>query len=201
MLKKCFLKINRFLYPISIGVVVLLLLSANRVKIPYTPYECIVWELKANEGYRPNWYPDGWVRGRKAYSIGFGWNDQGKRRRHEIEKYTRDGKVTFDEALKITLMEIDKYGQLNKDPYKNAALRLYSYNCGPTSDGSRLGKCCGARWGCGNSNPEIRKSHNRRRKFELALWNHDVKTITEVCDRNREKIIHVILTLKSQGDL
>lgn len=192
---------HRFLYPMSCLIVIGLLLSANRIKIPYSPYELLVWELKANEGYSPTWYPDGYVRGRKAHSIGFGWNDQGNRRRGEIKQFTRDGKVSFDEALQITILELNKYGTLHKDPYKNVALKLYSYNCGLTKDGSRLGKCCGSKWGCGNKDKDIRKSHNRRRKFELALWNKDVRKIEKMTEENREKLKNLIIILKSRGKL
>lgn len=173
-------------------VVICSFMAANSVKIPYSPYQLLVWELKANEGYRSNWYPDGYVDGRKAYSIGFGWNDLGKRRRNEIAEFTKDGSVSYDEATKITIREIQKYGKLHKDPYKNVALQLYSYNCGPTSNGQRLGKCCGAKWGCGNANRNIRISHGRRRKFEMALWNHDLKTIMQVTESNKEKVAHLI---------
>ena len=104
------INVGRVTYPLSIAIVIFLLLSANHVKMPGSPYELMVWELKAGEGYRSWWYPDGWVRGKKAYSIGFGWNDQGRRRRAEISKYTNDGEVDFGEALQISLYEISKYG-------------------------------------------------------------------------------------------
>lgn len=180
--------VNKFIYPISWAVVLLMILSANRVQMPGTPYELLVLELKANEGYRSWWYRDGYVKGRQAYSIGFGWNDQGKRRRNEVYKWTRDGKVTYDEALEITLMEIGKYGRLHKDPYKNVALKLYSYNCGLTTDGRELGGCCGYRKGCGNKSSNIRKCHNRMRKFEIALWNRDINSLIKYHDENKEKV-------------
>lgn len=174
----------------------IMLMSANtQPKLKYTPYQILVWELKANEGYRSWWYEDGFgENGKRAYSIGFGWNDLGKVRRAEIKEFTRDGKVTFDEALKITLYEIAKYkkinkgNDLNKDPLKNLALQLYSYNCGFTNSGKRLGKCCGAKWGCGNKNKNIKKSHGRRRQVELALWNHDIRQIEHFTSENQSKL-------------
>jgi len=179
-----------------------LFVNANIVpKIKYTPYQILVWEIKANEGYRSWWYPDGYNRGRRAYSIGFGWNDLGNRRRGEISKYTEDQKVTFDEALEITLKEIQKYGQLHKDPYKNLALQLYSYNCGPTNTGASLGHCCNASKGCGSNNANVRKQHNSRRKFELALWNHDMAGIAARTESNREKVQTLLQILKSRGEL
>jgi hypothetical protein len=179
-----------------------LFVNANTIpKIKYTPYQMLVWEIKANEGYRSWWYPDGYVRGRRAYSIGFGWNDLGNRRRGEIAQYTKDRKVTFDEAMEITLKEISKYGQLHKDPYKNLALQLHSYNCGPTTKGSDLGHCCGAKKGCGSSSADVREQHNARRRFELALWNHDVLNITIRTEANRNKLQTYLQILKSRGDI
>lgn len=190
---------NRILYGFSCIAVIGIFLAANRVNIPYTPYQILVWEIKANEGYRSWWYPDGYVRGRRAYSIGFGWNDQGRRRRHEIKKFTHDGKVTFQEATEISLYEIKKYGTLHSDPYKNLALQLYSYNCGLTKDGRKLGGCCGFKRGCGNDNHDIRPLHNRRRKFEIALWKKDVPTIMKYTEGNLDRLQRDIKFLKRRG--
>lgn len=171
------------------------LLSANRQeKLPFTPYQLLVWEIKANEGYRPWWYKDGMVRGKQSYSIGFGWNDQGRRRK-EISQFTKDGKVTYDEATQITLKEIAKYGKLHSDPLKNLALQLYSYSRGLVKSGSALGKCCGGKSGCGSSNRNVRKSHNQRRQFELALWNHDSNFIINRVNENKSKIQKILMTL------
>lgn len=179
-----------------------ILLAANKVPpMEYSPYQILIWEIKANEGYRSWWYPDGYVQGRKASAIGFGWNDCGNRRRGEIKEFTRDHNVTFDEALIITLREVKKYGTLNKDPYKNLALQLYSYNCGPTKNGSKLGKCCGAKWGCGSKSKNVRKGHNRRRKFELALWNHDSSEIRRYTEENKKKLSIMLPILKAKGQL
>ena len=175
-------------------------MNANKCpRIKYTPYQILAWELKANEGYRPTWYRDGFVNGRKAYSIGFGWNDQGQRRRHEIREFVRDGKVTFEEATEITLMELRKYGTLHNDPYRDLALKLYSYNCGLTKDARRLGKCHGGRNGCGHKDANVRKAHNRRRKFELALWKHDFGTVLNYTEENRDKLRGYIAQLKQRG--
>lgn len=169
------------------------LVAANKPikneKLKYSPYQIMVWEIKANEGYRSWWYKDGMVRGKQAYSIGFGWNDQGCRRRNEIKEFTKDGKVTFNEATTITIKELDKYGRLHKDDLKNNALRMYSYARGLTKNGSSLGKCCNASWGCGNPDKNIRKGHNRRRRFELACWRHDYATINQMTEENLQKLI------------
>lgn len=188
---------------ISLVVCVLFLfLNANTApKIKYTPYQILVWELKANEGYRSWWYPDGTVRGRQSYSIGFGWNDLGNRRRKEIAKYTADKKVTFDEALEISLKEVSKYGRLHPDPLKNLALQLYSYNCGLAKSGKCLGHCCGSSRGCGSSKKNVRLVHNQRRKFELALWNHDVVNIMARTESNKDKLTTYVQTLKNRGEL
>lgn len=179
------MKVN--LHLISCIIFAVFFLSANsQPKLKYSPYQILVWEIKANEGYRSWWYKDGkhWKTGKQRYSIGFGWNDCASwKRRQEIKKFTQDGKVTFNEAKDITLLEISKYKKLNKDkdlnkdPLKNLALQLYSYNCGFTNKGSSLGKCCGGTWGCGSVKSNVRKSHNRRRQFELALWNHDIRMV------------------------
>jgi len=190
-----------------------LFLNANiSPKLKYTPYQILVWEIKANEGYKSWWYKDGFNRGKQAYSIGFGWNDLGNRRRNEISEYTSDKRVTFQEATEITLKEIKKYGKLHKDPYRNLALQLYSYNCGPTKSGASLGHCCGSNKGCGYHLKKqcrgvkchacnVKKMHNERRKFELALWNHDIINIMVRTEKNKSKLQTYVQTLKSRGDL
>lgn len=179
----------------------IILMSANTHKFEYTPYQMLIWEIKANEGYRSWWYPDGrGQNGRQAYSIGFGWNDLGNVRRNEIKQFTKDRKVTFDEAMTITLREIAKYGRLHQDPYKNLALQLYSYNCGLTNSGASLGKCCGSRSGCGSPNKNIRKAHNRRRRFELALWSHEWKSVRKYTEQNQSKLAIYLPILKSRGE-
>lgn len=193
---------------------ILLFANANiSPKLQYSPYQILVWEIKANEGYKSWWYPDGYNRGKRAYSIGFGWNDLGQRRRKEIAKYTHDGKVTFDEATEISIKEINKYGTLNKDPLKNLALQLYSYNCGLTKSGASLGHCCGGSRGCGAHIGisckgkkkchacNVVKMHNERRAFELALWRHDFVNILSRTERNREKMNVNIQILKGRGEL
>lgn len=181
-------RLNTFIYVSGVTAILFIFLAANVHSPKYSPYQILVWELKANEGYEPWWYRDG-----KGHSIGFGWNDLGGKRRSEIKQYTKDGKVTFEEATTITLMELNKYGKLHNDPYKNLALKLYSYNCGLTKSGKRLGKCCKGKWLCGRKNPSIRKSHNRRRKFELALWNHDMDYVYKESEKNKNKIITKII--------
>ena len=174
---------------------IIALLSANsQPKLKYTPYQIMAWEIKANEGFVDHWYPDGKVYNRKlnrklqSYSIGFGWNDQGCRR-HETKPFLNsNGRISFDNATKLTCYEIDKYGRLHNDDLKNVALRLYSYSRGLTKNGSRLGGCCGSKSGCGNDVKNIRKSHNRRRQFELACWNHDTRKILEMTEENLKKI-------------
>jgi hypothetical protein len=179
---------NKIVYNLAVISIIGIFLAANTLKLKYTPYQILVWELKANEGYSSTWYKDGIVRGRQAYSIGFGWNDQGNRRRHEIKEYLTDGRISYNEATAITVRELKKYGKLHSDPYKNLALQLYSYNCGLTKSGSSLGKCCHASKGCGSSNKNIRKSHNRRRKMELALWNHNFQYVEQITEENKLKV-------------
>lgn len=163
----------------------------------YTPYQILIWEIKANEGYQSWWYKDGIVRGKQAYAIGFGWNDQGNRRRNEIKEYTRDHKVTYDEAMQISLYEIDKYGKIHVDPLRNVALQLYSYSRGPIRDGRKLGRCCNGTRGCGRRNPDIRAVHNRRRTLELALWNHEYAVIDSLTEINKGKVQQLIQQYKN----
>ena len=182
--------------------VIFLLINANKMeKLEYTPYQMLIWEIKANEGYRDWWYKDGHVKGKQAYSIGFGWNDQGGVRRKEIAKFTSDRKVTFQEATQITLKEIQKYGTLHPDPLRNLALQLYSYNCGLVKTGSKLGKCHDGKWGCGSPNADIRKAHNRRRMYELALWKHDLVNIQKYTEANKDRLTTYISKLKQRGTI
>jgi hypothetical protein len=177
------------LFRIGFGCVCFLgLLAANsQPKLKYTPYQILAWEIKANEGFSDHWYPDGIVRGKQSYSIGFGWNDQG-RRRDEAVSFLTNGKITFENATRLTCYEIDKYGRLHTDDLKNVALQLYSYSRGLTKNGSKLGGCCDSKFGCGNISKNVRYSHNRRRQFELACWNHDNQTIIEMTEGNLKKI-------------
>lgn len=168
--------------------------SESKERLKYSTYQLRSWEIKANEGFVPRWYKDGMVYNRKlrrkvqTYSIGFGWNDQGVRR-HEAKPFLNpDGTITFDKATDLTNSEIKKYGVLNNDPLKNLALQLYSYSRGLTNKSSSLGHCCGATRGCGHPNGDVRKSHNRRRKFELACWNHDYALINKMTEENIQKI-------------
>lgn len=186
---------------LCIAASIMFLAASKKPKPQYSPYQILVWEIKANEGYRSWWYRDGTVQNRPAHSIGFGWNDCGNRRRKEIKQYTQDGKVTFNEAMIITMKEIAKYGTLHRDPYRNVALQLYSYNCGLTSDGNRLGRCCGAKWGCGSAKKNVRKAHNIRRKFELALWRHDYDAVCGHTEANQRKLQRLIVHLKENGQL
>ncbi len=197
------MKTNRLLGVSACILFFIIFMAANvepQTKLRYTPYQILMWEIKANEGYRSWWYRDGTVQNRIAHSIGFGWNDCGNRRRKEIAQFTKDGKVTFDEAMTITLREIEKYGKLHSDPYKNLALQLYSYNCGLTKKGSSLGHCCHSKKGCGSPKQNVRKSHNRRRQFELALWNHRWTDVVRYTEQNKTKLQTYLPILKSRGE-
>jgi hypothetical protein len=154
-----------------------------------------------HEKYKQWFGPGGHVEGKQAYSIGFGWNDQGGTRRNEIAKFTSDRKVTFQEATQITLKEIQKYGTLHPDPLRNLALQLYSYNCGLVKSGGRLGKCCGGKWGCGRKDADIKKAHTRRRMYELALWKHDFVNIQKYTEANKDKLTTYISKLKQRGTI
>lgn len=190
------MKIN-LVYLISIAICASALMAANsQPKLPYTPYEILMWEIKANEGYSPHWYKDGFVNGKQSYSIGFGWNDQGSsERRKEIAQYTRDGSVSYDEAGKITLYEIKKYGRLHPGDLKNTAMQLYSYSRGLTKNINRLGGCCTWKNGCGSKTKWVKKAHNRRRALEMALVHHDNRKIIEMTEENKVKIQKIRMSL------
>ena len=182
--------IDRIAYFISATSIVVIFLAANKKersesKALFTPYQIIAFEIKATEGFSPKWYEDGFVRGKKSYSIGYGWNDQGSRR-NEIKGLLEGNRISKKNATILMNRELEKYGRLHEDPYKDAALKLYSYNRGLTTNPRKLGKCCNGRSGCGSRNRNIRTTHNKRRKFELALWNHDWKTINEHTELNRQ---------------
>lgn len=179
------------------AIVAALFMAANRVEVKkYTPYQLLVWEIKANEGYRSWWYRDGSAiidgKRRASHSIGFGWNDCGGTRRSRIKEFTRDGKVTYEEALQITLNELGRYGKLHSDPYTDIAMKLYAYNCGKITSPKQLGKCHNGtnvkNKRCGDPRPNVRKAHNRRREFELALRNHNWQLIHEFTERNRSRV-------------
>lgn len=181
-------------------------MSANRVHVKkYSPYQLLSWEIKANEGYRSWWYRDGYDKkqGKPRYSIGFGWNDCGNiSRRNSIKKYTADGKVTYSEALEITLRQINSYGKLHADPYKDLALKLYSYNCGRITSGKSLGKCHNGKNSrnkrCGHPNPDVRKHHNARREYELALWRHDWVNIQDRTEENIAKVKSQLISVRGR---
>lgn len=176
-------------------IVVATLISANRVSVKrYSIYQMKVWELKAREGYVPWWKTDGKVYNRKlrkrvqSYSIGFGYNDQGTlARRKAIAKYTADGKVTYSEAMTISL-SLDVWDRkYHGDPLTNLAMQLYAYNRGTISNPSQLGRCCGGKKGCGHSSRSVRRSHNPRRAFEVALKRHDWIAIQAHVEENQKK--------------
>lgn len=193
------------IYIISWILFAVFFMSANRIHVKkYSPYQLLVWEIKANEGYRSWWYQDGFDRktGKTRYSIGFGWNDcASAKRRESIKRFTEDGKVTYQEALTITLSQIDSYGKLHADPYKDLALKLYSYNCGLTTDWRRLGKCHHGKnvrnKRCGHPNPAVRKHHNKRRELELALWRHDWLSVQERAEENIAKVKYQLIKVRT----
>lgn len=189
---------SKFLHGISIVLFAFIFLNANKTALKRpTPYQIMAWEIKASEGYRSWWYKDGIIyqpklkRNVQTYSIGYGYNDQGlKSRRLAIARYTADGKVTKEEAWMITEMVFNRMGTLHSDPFKNAALKLYSYNRGLITTGSKLGRCCGARKGCGHDKKSVRKSHNPRRNLEMALWTKNWPVISERTENNRQIILN-----------
>lgn len=190
-------------YVLSWIFMIFIVMAANRVDVKrFNVWQMRVWALKAEEGYRSWWYPDGVTPdGRRKYSIGLGWNDCGSRsRRQKIAKYTADRKVTYEEATEIAVHEIEKWGKLHSDPYVNLAMQLYSYNCGPIRSVSKLGKCHGGlnvrNKRCGHSDPDVRIAHNRRREYELALKNHDWIKIEQMTEDNRKKVVNIIRKLR-----
>ena len=199
--------VTRVIYYLMWIMFISIFIAANKTDIKkYSPYTVLAWEIKANEGYRSWWYPDGHfiVNGKRknSFSIGFGWNDLGTTRRHEVKQYTADGKVTIDEAWAITLKEINKWPRFHNDDYKNLAMQLYSYNCGRIRSSSQLGKChngtnarnkrcghwCKSNGKNGHKCINVRKAHNVRRELELALWKHDWIAIYNRSEENREKV-------------
>lgn len=155
--------------------------KANKLPNSYTPYQVKIWTIKATEAYRPTWYPDGPGK----YSIGLGYNDWGTHaRRKEIA--WAGPHVSYPEALKITLGELDKMKVNIKDPWVKAAFQLHIYNTGKCKSVQDLRGCCGASVGCGSSNKNVRKSHKPRRKLEYAMATHDFQTVYQMAAEFQE---------------
>lgn len=154
--------------------------------IGYTPYELMMTYTKAHEGYSETWYKDGKVKnGKISYSIGYGINDHAcKDRRHEIRKTYMVGNETNKELASKAVADYfkDKKKRLNEsDIFKETASLLHIYNRGSFK---HIGRCCGKKSGigCGSPNRDIKASHTKRRKFEYALWHHNIEYVK--CEMN-----------------
>lgn len=169
-------------------------LAANKVKVKrYTPWQMKVWSLKSSEGYRSWWYKDGKItlpNGKRVqtYSIGMGYNDQGSwKRRKAIAKYTADGRVTYKEALEISLKVDCWQRKYHNDPYVNLAMQMYAYNRGTITSPKQLGRCCGGKWGCGHAKASVRRAHNPRRQEELAIARKDWVAMQKFTEEHQKK--------------
>ena len=166
----------------------------------YTRYQVLMWSLKANESYSHVWYPDGDYK-----AIGFGYNHLGqKKRKEQISWATKDGKVTYTEATQILCDYVERIGKSDRfvsfskkkklDDWQEIAVIAHMYNCGSVQKTGIQG-CCGKRTGCGKGY----NSHNQRRKFEVALWNHDEKYVKQELIKYQIKAAQLERTAKSQN--
>jgi len=146
----------------------------------YTPYQLMVWHLKAHESFRPYQYPDG-----DYPSKGFGLNltpEHVKWAQAQLGFNPKKRDWTFDEGLKLLIAFCDEktltplkkqYPKLND--FQIIAYAVHKYNTGNVK---RFGYCCGSKstkMRCGRK----LKSHHIRRVEEIQLFNAKlpVKTI------------------------
>ncbi len=167
---------------------ILPIMWASKAPCPYTKFQIESWVMGGGEGFRDSWYPDGKTpSGVQKYSIGHGYNDWGtKARRDEIAKYTKDG-LTWDESMEISRKELSKIKTTQSDYYTDIAFRLHIYNTGRCKSVSELARCRGGRAGCGSPLENVRKSHNVRRKLEVALASHNFEVANEIIEILRDR--------------
>jgi len=138
----------------------------------YTPYQIMMWHLKAHESFRPHQYPDG-----DYPSKGFGLNlspEHIKWAKSQLGFHPKKRDWTFEEGQKLlvaycqehTLDPLKKqYPKLN--PFQIVAYACHKYNTGNIRN---FGYCCGSKstkMRCGRKS----KAHHTRRVFELQLFN------------------------------
>lgn len=138
----------------------------------YTPYQIMVWHLKAHESFRPHQYPDG-----DYPSKGFGLNltpEHVKWAQGQLGFHPKKRDWTFEEGLKLLVAFCDKktltpikkqYPNLND--FQVVAYAVHKYNTGNVK---RFGYCCGSKstkMRCGRK----MKAHHVRRVFEVQLFN------------------------------
>lgn len=143
----------------------------------YTPYQVMMFHLKAHESFSNKPYPDG-----KYNSIGFGLNLYPANRKFAA-KELKDGKISWNEGVELLRRYVEEriYPQVEKNhpnatPFQKVALVCHQYNTGNTRN---FGYCCGAGpkyWRkyhkrCANKNKNVRTAHNERRTFEVQLYN------------------------------
>lgn len=170
---------------------VLLAFKANKVETHYTPYQVMIWSIKANEGFKPDWYRDGQGKNGPKYSIGFGYNDWGlASRRKGINP-----PITWEKGLELTVREIQTM-KVKGDKWQALAFKLHAYNVGPVRTIKELRGCCDAKVGCGSRKENIRNSHNPRRKFEYALATYNWSYVIPVIEMWREKSVRIEVNFK-----
>ncbi len=138
----------------------------------YTPYQIMMWHLKAHESFRPHQYPDG-----DYPSKGFGLNLSPEHiawAKSQLGFHPKKRDWTFEEGQKLliayckehTLDPLRKqYPKLNQ--FQIVAYACHKYNTGNTRN---FGFCCGSKstkMRCGRKS----KAHHARRVFEVQLFN------------------------------
>lgn len=160
--------------------------------IGYSPYEVLLIYTKAHEGYSETWYPDGFVKGKQSYSIGYGTNNQGHKKTTDRIKclFTLDGKRTNKELASLAIkdwFDLHKDKVKSKDIFEYTAGLLQIYNRGSYKI---LGACCGSKIPgiCGSDNKDIKASHECRRDFELNIKNKNFKAVKKELQRCKDKL-------------
>lgn len=156
----------------------------------YTPYQIMVWHLKAHESFRPHQYPDG-----DYPSKGFGLNltpEHIKWAQSQLGFHPKKRDWTFDEGLKLLVAFCDEktltplrkqYPSLND--FQIVAYAVHKYNTGNVK---RFGYCCGSKskkMRCGRK----LQSHHARRVEEIQLFSG--KLSIETIEKWRKKAIDI----------
>lgn len=156
----------------------------------YTPYQIMVWHLKAHESFRPYQYPDG-----DYPSKGFGLNltdEHIEWAQSQLGFHPKKRNWTFNEGLKLLVAFCDQktltplrkqYPNLND--FQIVAYAVHKYNTGNVR---RFGYCCGSKstkMRCGRK----MKAHHARRVFEVQLFNGTLPK--SKIEQDRQKAIDI----------
>lgn len=137
----------------------------------YSEYQVIIWSLMVDESFRPWRYPDG-----DHPSTAFGLNLTPEHKAWGAKKLglkSFPSRVTWEQGKVLLAAYVAEHlAPVYKDqrltPQQRVAKIIHAYNRGQAS-AKDVSNCCRARKGCGSKDPDIRKDHSRRRRFEVIL--------------------------------